>query len=114
MRKIEVKIKHLIWAFKRSFEPAECYSVDYRGFTFVIKPSFTGSNKWNLYAKGINEILFSDVKSEDLKANLISFNRWFNNFKSMYKFQKWSWYSIDCKKPLGSRISYINSDNTRF
>ena len=114
MRKIEVKIRHLFWAFKKSFEPSQCYSVNYNGVEFCIKPSFTKSNCWNLYHKGLDYPSFERIDGKDLKVNLVSFNRWFNHFKSMYKFQKWSWYNIDCKKPFGSRLSYINSDNIRF
>ena len=114
MRKLEVKIRQIIWAFKKSFEPAECFSVNYQGFKFVIKPSFTKDNCWNLHARGNKTPLFYRIDGNELKVNYISFKKWFGNFKSMYLHQKWSQYSIDIRKPIGTRLSYINSDNIRF
>tara|TARA_R110000782_G_scaffold40768_1_gene94077 strand:+ start:286 stop:630 length:345 start_codon:yes stop_codon:yes gene_type:complete len=114
MRKLEVKIRQTIWAFKKSFEPSECFSVNYEGFEFVIKPSFTKDNCWNLYARGTKEPLFYRIDGNKLKVNYRSFKRWFSNFKSMYRHQKFSWYSIDIRKPIGTRLSYISSDNIRF
>lgn len=114
MRKLEVKIKHVIWAFKESFKPSECYSVQFQGITCNIKPSFTGYNIWNVTPKITEGLTFYRVKGSELKVNLHSFNRVYQNFKHLYRHQKWSWYSIDIQKPFRSRISYINSDNIQF
>lgn len=114
MRKLEVKIRQIIWAFKNSFKPSECYSVEFQGETCNIKPSFTGHNIWNVTPKNIDNLTFYRINGSELKVNLHSFSRWYLNFKHLYLHQKWSWYSIDIRKPIGTRLSYINSDNIMF
>jgi hypothetical protein len=114
MRKIEVIIRQLIWAFNKSFDPAECFSVNYKGFELIVKPSFTKDNCWNLCKRNTDSSLLYRIEGSNLKVNYHSFKRWYENFKNMYRHQKWSWYSIDIRNPLGSRLSYISSDNIKF
>ena len=52
MRKIEVKIRQIIWAFKKSFEPTTYDFVIYKGEKYFIKSSLTGENIWNIFKKG--------------------------------------------------------------
>lgn len=114
MRKIEVKIRQIIWAFNESFKPSKCYSVEFQGVTCNIKHSFTGYNKWHVTSKLVPELKWRNIHGSELIVNLHSFKRWYNNFTSCYKHQKWSWYLIDIRNPLGTRLSYINSDNIKF
>lgn len=114
IRNIEVKIRHTLWALGESLKPSQCYSVKYKGEEFCVKPAFNRDNCWHLIKRGDGKPTHFHIDGKDLKVNLHSFKRWHGHFKSMYRFQKTSWYSIDICKPFGTRISYINSDNIRF
>jgi len=113
MRKLEVKIRYIIWAIKQSFKPTTHDLVEYNENLYYIKSSLTGNDIWNLNKKGEKEITFYYVKGKDLKL-VHSFDRFKRVFKQHLWFQNTSWYSIDIRRPLGRRICYINSDNIRF
>lgn len=113
MRKIEVKIRQIIWAFKQSFKPTTYDFVIYQGEKYYIKSSLTGENVWNLFEKDEKEPIHRYIKGKDLKV-VQSFNRFIHVFKNHLRFQKQSWGLIDCGNPIGTRLSYNNSDDIYF
>ena len=113
MRKIEVKIRQIIWAFKQSFKPTTYDFVIYQGEKYYIKSSLTGENVWNLFEKDEKEPTHRYIKGKDLKV-VQSFKRFINVFKNHLIFQKQSWGLIDCGNPIGTRLSYNNSDDIYF
>ena len=110
MRKIEVKIRQIIWSICSIFEPHNYDIVLYKGDEYFIKSSLTGRNKWNLYSDAIK---FNSIHGTELKI-LHSMKRCLIIFNQSMKFQKDAWESIDCCHELGQRLSYINSDNIKF
>ena len=113
MRKIEVKIRQIIWAIKQSFKPTTYDLVIYQGKEYYIKSSLTGENVWNLFEKGEKEPTHRYIKGQDLKV-IQSIKRFANVFKNHLKFQKKNWGLIDCGNPIGTRLSYNNSDDIYF
>jgi hypothetical protein len=113
MRKIEVKIRQIIWALKKSFKPTTYDLVVYQGKEYYIKSSFTGENVWNLFEKGTKEPTHIYIKGQDLKV-VYSTKRFINVFKNLLRFQKQSWGLIDCGNPIGTRLSYNNSEDIYF
>lgn len=111
MRKLEVKIRQIIWALNRLRTPSTYDLVIYKGNKYYVKSSLTGHNIWNLSIGG--EIKYRLIKGEELRV-VYSFKRAKRVFKEMMRFQETSWQSIDLSKPLGTRLSYYNSDNIRF
>lgn len=113
IRKLEVKIRQIIWAIKQSFLPTTYDIVIYQSNEYYILPSLTGNNTWDLYVKYSKKPTHRRICGSDLKIKN-SYRRTFNQYKNKMNFQKQNWESIDCSKPIGSRLSYINSDNIRF
>ena len=113
MRKIEVKIRQIIWALKQSFKPTTYDLVIYQGKVYYIKSSLTGENVWNLFEKGEKEPAHRYIKGENLKL-VQSFKRFINVFKNHLRFQKQSWGLIDYGNPIGTRLSYNNSEDIYF
>lgn len=113
MRKIEVKIRQIIWALKQSFKPTTYDKVIYNGNIYYIKSSLTGENIWNLFEKTKDKPTYSYIRGNELKI-VHSFNRFIRVFKEHMFFQKTSWQRIDCSNPIGTRLSYISSDNIFF
>jgi hypothetical protein len=113
MRKIEVKIRQIIWAFKKSFKPTTYDLVIYEGKQYFIKSSLTGENVWNLFEKGEKEPIHRYIKGQDLKV-VQSVKRFINVFKKHLTFQKQSWGLIDCGNPIDTRLSYNNSEDIYF
>jgi len=113
LRKTEVKIRQIIWAFKQSFKPMTYDFVIYQGEEYFIKSSLTGENVWNLFKKGEKEPIHRCIKGDDIEI-VKSFKRFINVFKNHLRFQKESWGLIDYGNPIGTRLSYINSDNIYF
>lgn len=113
MRKLEVKIRQIIWSIYKSFKPTTYDLVEYKGERFYIKSSLTGENVWNLFEKRKDEPTYRYIKGEDLKI-VHSLFRFYTVFKSHMFFQWSSWQQIDCSKPLGTRLSYYSSENIKF
>jgi hypothetical protein len=87
--------------------------VIYQGKEYFIKSSLTGINIWNLFEKGKNKPTHYRVKGEDFKLTQ-SFKRFIIVFRNHLKFQKQSWGLIDYQNPIGTRLSYNNSDDIYF
>lgn len=113
MRKIEVKIRQIIWAFKQSLNPTTYDLVIYKGKKYFIKSSLTGENIWNLFEKGEKEPTHYRVKGNDLKL-IQSYKRFITVFKNDLLFQKQCWESIDYDNPIGTRLSYNNSEDIYY
>ena len=113
MRKIEVKVRQIIWAIKQSFKPTTYDLVIFQEKEYYIKSSLTGENVWNLFEKGEKEPTHRYIKGQDLKV-VQSIKRFANVFKNHLKFQKQSWGLIDCGNPIGTRLSYNNSEDIYF
>ena len=113
MRKLEVKIKQIIWAISQSFKPTTYDLVEYNGERYYIESSLTGENIWNLFEKGNDKPTYYRIKGKELKI-IHSIKRFKNVFKQHMFFQWSSWQSIDCMNPIGTRLSYINSENIQF
>lgn len=113
MRKIEVKIRQFLWALKKSFEPTTGDAVIFQGQEYFIKTSLTGENIWNLFDIGTKELIYSYIKGNDFKV-IRSFSRFKRVFKHNLAFQKLNWGLIDCENPIGTRLSYNNSEDIYF
>lgn len=113
MRKIEVIIKQTIWSIKNIFKPNNYDIVIYNNQKYYIKSSLTGYNKWSLYEKNNEKPIYKNINGKNLKI-IHSLKRTIEIFNQNYKFQKNNWRSIDLNKKLGTRLSYINSDNINF
>lgn len=113
MRKLEVKIRQIIWAINQSFKPTTHDKVIYKGNFYYIKSSLTGENVWNIFENGEKEPTHRYIKGQDLKV-VHSYKRFIRVFKQHMFFQKTSWQRIDCSNPIGTRLSYISSDNIFF
>jgi len=113
MRKIEVTIRQIIWSFRQSFKPTTYDLVIYQGKQYFIKSSLTGENIWNLFEKGEKEPTHRYIKGQDLKI-VHSIKRFVNVFRNHLRFQKQSWGSIDACNPIGTRLSYMSSENIYF
>ena len=113
MRKLEVKIRQIIWAFKQSFKPTTYDLVIYQGKEYFIKSSLTGENVWNLFKKSEKEATHRYIKGQDLKV-VQTVKRFINVFKNHLRFQKQSWGLIDYGNPIGTRLSYNNSEDICF
>lgn len=113
MRKLEVKLRQLLWAFKETFKPAAGDLVKYKGFKCYIRPTLTGYNTWHLRNIDSESPRFTYVKGSDLKI-IRSIPQHIHRFKDLLRFQKQSWGSIDLIKPVGTRLSYNNSDDIQF
>jgi len=113
IRKTEVKIRQIIWAYKQSFKPTTYDLVIYQGKQYFIKSSLTGENVWNLFENGEKEPTHRYIKGQELKV-VKSVKRFINVFKDHLIFQKQTWGSIDCDNPIGTRLSYNNSDDIYF
>lgn len=113
MRKIEVKIRQIIWALKQSFKPTTYDFVVYQGEKYLIKASLTGENIWNLYVEGKKEPIHEFIKGSDFKV-VLSLKRFVNVFNGHLRFQKQYWGLIDYRNPLGTRLSYNNSNDIYF
>ena len=85
----------------------------HQGKEYYIKSSLTGENVWNLFEKGKKEPTHRYIKGQDLKV-VQSIKRFTNVFKNHLKFQKQSWGLIDCGNPIGTRLSYNNSEDIYF
>jgi len=113
MRKAEVKIRQIIWAIKMSFKPTTYDLVEFKGNNYYIKSSLCGEDIWELYEKGNTKPVYSRIRGNELKI-IKSFKRFKEVFKHYMRFQVTSWQSIDCRNPIGTRLSYINSENIKF
>jgi hypothetical protein len=113
MRKIEVKIRQIIWAYKKSFKPTTYDFVIYKGEKYFIKSSLTGENIWNLYKKGEKKPSHNYINGNNFKK-INSLKLFTKNFKQHLNFQKQNWGSIDLNNSIGTRLSYISSDNIMF
>ena len=113
MRKLEVKIRQIIWSIGQSFKPTTYDLVEYKGNRYYIKSSLTGEDVCNLFEKGNEKPTHYRIKGRDLKI-AHSFKRFKSVFKHHIFFQWSSWQQIDCGNPIGTRLSYINSENIYF
>ena len=113
MRKLEVKIRQIIWSINQSFKPTTYDLVEYQNEKYYIKSSLTGEDVWNLSKKGNEKPMYYYIKGKDLKI-IHSFKRLKNVFKQHMFFQWSSWQRIDCFNPVGTRLSYLNSENIYF
>lgn len=113
MRKLEVKIKQIIWSLKQSFKPSTYDTVIYQGNKYFIKSSLTGENIWNLFEKGEKKPKHYRISGDELKI-AYSLKRFINSFKKHLLFQRQNWGLIDCKNPIGTRLSYLSSENIYF
>jgi hypothetical protein len=113
MRKLEVKIRQITWSINQSFKPTTYDLVEFMGNKYYIKSSLTGEGVWNLYLKVSKEPNHRFIRTNELKL-IHSFGRFVRVFKEHMFFQWSSWQSIDCRNPIGTRLSYLSSDNIRF
>lgn len=113
MRTLEVKIRQILWSFKRCFKPTTYDCVKYKGEKYYIKSSLCGHNIWDLYEKGNQNPIFKYIKGKDLKI-IHSLKRFKVVFNQHLRFQKTSWGLIDCSNPIGTRLSYNNSNDIHF
>lgn len=120
IRKIEVAFRQRIWAISQVSKLKEGDVVMFKnsdGTQFIIKPSFTGYDKWNLYQSGESKPAHNYINGKRLKMILIdkySWKRISRIYKNSLNFQITSWKLIDELKPIGKKLSYINSDNIKF
>lgn len=112
LRKLEVKLRQIVWSVKRSFEPTTYDKVQYNDKQYFVKSSLTGHNKWNLFDSTSQKPIFTNIHGNDLKVKH-SFRRFVNVIKQHMSFQKSNWQSIDCYKPIGYRLSYNNSNDIK-
>ena len=113
MRKLEVKIRQIIWALNKIIKPTTYDIVLFNGNKYFIKSSLTGDNIWNLYKMGVDKPIYMHIRGNEFKI-IHSLDRFVKCFKNHMKFQVQSWQQIDERKPIGTRLSYYNSDNIRF
>jgi len=113
MRKIEVKIRQIIWAFFSSFNITNYDEVLYNGKKYYVKSSLTGLDKWSLYTKQNVKPVYYSIKGKDLKLKN-NITRFLKVFEEKMYFQVSNWQSIDLRNPLGTRLSYYNSENIMF
>lgn len=113
MRKLEVKVRQIIWAIGKSLKPTTYDLVEYKNEKYYVKSSLTGEDVWNLSKKGDEKPTHYYIKGKDLKV-IHSFKRFKNAFKQYMFFQWSSWQKIDCRNPIGSRLSYESSENIYF
>ena len=73
----------------------------------------TGENVWNLFEIDGKDVIHYRISGCDFKV-VHSFNRFIKVFKHNLRFQKNNWYLIDCNSPIGTRLSYNNSDDIYF
>lgn len=113
LRILEVKLKYFIWALQMSFKPNPNYLAEYNGKLYGLHNQVFDEKIWTLIAiedsKSINH-----VNVKNFKTIIPDFDSFKIRFNEMYRFQMQSWYQIDCRKPLGKRISYYNSSNIQF
>ncbi len=113
MRKLEVKIRQIIWSIINAFRPTNYDMVIYKGEKYYIKTSLTGENVWNLFKISSDEIAFYRINGREF--NIIhSIRRFISVFKCNMRFQESAWGLIDRQNPLGTRLSYKNSENIYF
>lgn len=105
-RKLEVKIRYIIWAFKMLSYPTTYDKINYQG-TLGVLTNGVNAPRWktNITKNQIHQNTFLVIRG---------FKRDFRVFKQRYSFQMSSWYYIDYRNKLGSRISYYNSNDIRF
>jgi hypothetical protein len=113
MRNIEVAIRQLFWAIKRTFSPTTHDAVLYKNKVYFIRPSGKGHDRWNLFKSFGRPTTFRAIKGEDLQV-LHSFKRTRFEFKSKLAFQHGYWGDIDRRSPIGTRLSYNNADDISF
>lgn len=113
MRKIEVKIRQIIWCLKGIFEINNYDLVFYNNKKYYVKSSLVGNDIWDLYNEKDLKPEYKYIKGFELKI-IHSLIRCKRVFKFKMSFQKSSWQSIDYNNKLGTRLSYLNSDNIYF
>lgn len=106
-RSIEVEIRYFLWILSRLKNPTTYDKVVFKGEEYFIK---YGNPYWIFIDSHFGKKQF---KSRQFKV-VRSLKRDFRVFKHLYGFQKRSWYSIDVRNNLFSRISYKGSDNIKF
>lgn len=112
IRNIEVKILQIVWSISKAFQPDTYDYVKYVGQKMYIKSALTGHNKWNIYSN-YDKCVRRNINGDELTV-CHSLTGLKSKFKQNLKFQKSNWESIDKRKPIGSRLSYINSNNIKF
>ena len=113
MRKIEVWVRQVIWAFNKTLLPDSGDLVLYGGIKYYIKPSLTAEDTWNLYLLGSKGIAHRRVAGRDLSV-VRSFRGSVRVFKSHLNFQKHNWGMLDCLHPVGRRLIYLSSYDIRY
>lgn len=113
MRKIEVKIRQIIWALKQMKKPTTYDFVIYEKNKYYIKSSLSGHDVWSLFDPITNDRKHSHIVGSALKV-VQSPKRNINAFKRHLKFQEQNWGSIDRINPVGTRLSYNNEDDIQF
>lgn len=97
-RKLEVKIRYMIWSYKRLDYPTTGDEINYQGSI-------------GYCVHGIDQpfwrITLSDHKVHENKFLVIrSFKRDWRVFWERYNFQMDYWYMIDCNGPMFTNIKY--------
>jgi hypothetical protein len=114
IRKLEVKIRYAIWAFQESFKANGNYYAKYKGNLYYLKNEIFDENVWSLISVKDTNVKISYINIKEFKVIIPTIERFIDTFKSKMFFQNSSWYLIDIRKPIGTRISYNNSDNIKF
>lgn len=115
MRKIEVKIRYAIWAFRKAFKPSPAYRAKMGGLMWDLRNDTHDEYVWTLVNHGIDaDLVRTGVHASEFKTVIPSIRIFIARFKEMYCFQMTSWFIQDSCKTLGRRISYISSNNIQF
>jgi hypothetical protein len=114
IRKIEVKIRYIIWAFEESFKANSNYYAKYNGNMYYLKNEIYSENIWSLISIKDTNVKLQYINIKDFKVIIPSIGCFIRTFKSKMFFQNSSWFAIDIRKPIGNRISYNNSNNIKF
>lgn len=113
IRLIEVNIRQFIWAINKSVEPTGQDRVDYDGYVCYLVNSGSGDNIWDIFTIGTNVRLASNVKGGDIKITH-SWKRSVRLVKHSMFFQFSAWEKIDMMNPIGTRLSYLSSNDIKF
>ncbi|UII80067.1 hypothetical protein [Flagellimonas sp. CMM7] len=107
LRKLEVKIRYVLWAISQLKHPTSYDKVKHQTGEFIIK---YGNPNWIFVASHHGKKQFKSTEFKVIRSR----SRDWRVFKEKMKFQLGYWYNIDYQNPLFSRISYKNSDNIYF
>lgn len=117
-RKLEVRIRYAIWALGKINSLHLGEIVEYNGVKCSVINGVSAP-RWKLLpltdenlARDKREIW--DYVHQDEMIISKSFKSKLFRYRQSYSFQMCSWYSIDYRTPMFSRISFLNKNNIAF